>query len=54
MFTGIIEGFGIIKEMHPTGQGRRLGLAAEFDLDQTKIGDSISVNGACLTVVAID
>ncbi|MFC1489020.1 riboflavin synthase [Thermodesulfobacteriota bacterium] len=54
MFTGIIEGFGIIKEMHPTGQGRRLTLVAEFDLDQTKIGDSISVSGACLTVVAID
>jgi riboflavin synthase len=54
MFTGIIEGFGIIKEMHPTGQGRRLTLEAEFDLDQTKIGDSISVSGACLTVVAID
>jgi riboflavin synthase len=54
MFTGIIEGFGIIKEMHPTGQGRRLTLEAEFDLDQTKTGDSISVSGACLTVVAID
>ncbi|MFC1812561.1 riboflavin synthase [Thermodesulfobacteriota bacterium] len=54
MFTGIIEGFGIIKEMSPTGQGRRLALEAEFDLNQTKIGDSISVSGACLTVVAID
>ncbi len=54
MFTGIIEGFGIIKEMHPAGRGSRLTLEAEFDLDQTKIGDSISVSGACLTVVAIE
>ncbi len=54
MFTGIIEGFGTIKEMLPTGRGRRLTLEAEFDLDQTKIGDSISVSGACLTVVEID
>lgn len=54
MFTGIIESFGIIKEMHPTGRGRRLTVEAEFDLDQTKIGDSISVSGACLTVAAIN
>ena len=54
MFTGIIEGQGTITEIIPTGQGKRLTLDADFVLDQTKIGDSISINGACLTVVAID
>ena len=54
MFTGIIEGLGTIREIRPTGQGKRLGVDADFDLDQTKIGDSISVNGACLTVVMIE
>ena len=53
MFTGIIEGLGTIREIRTTGQGKRLVVDADFDLDETKIGDSISVNGACLTVVTI-
>lgn len=54
MFTGIIEGLGTIREIQTAGQGKRMALDADFRLDQTKIGDSISVNGACLTVVLID
>jgi len=54
MFTGIIEGLGTIKEIHPKAQGKRITLVADFVLHQTKIGDSIAVNGACLTVVEID
>ncbi len=54
MFTGIIEGLGTISAIRPAGQGRRLTVEADFNLDQTKIGDSIAVNGACLTVVKID
>ncbi|MBW2193245.1 MAG: riboflavin synthase, partial [Deltaproteobacteria bacterium] len=54
MFTGIIEGLGTIKGARPSGQGRRLTVDADFVLVSTKIGDSIAVNGACLTVVAID
>lgn len=54
MFTGIIEGFGTIREIRPTGQGSRMAIAAEFDLDRVKIGDSIAVNGACLTAVSLD
>jgi riboflavin synthase len=53
MFTGIIEGLGTISGIHPAGQGKRLTVEADFILDQTKIGDSIAVNGACLTVVKI-
>ncbi|MBW2602945.1 MAG: riboflavin synthase [Deltaproteobacteria bacterium] len=53
MFTGIIEGLGTIREIRQEGQGKRMTVDAEFFLEQTKIGDSISVSGACLTVVMI-
>jgi riboflavin synthase len=53
MFTGIIEGLGTISALRSAGQGRRLTIEADFALDQTKPGDSIAVNGACLTVVKI-
>lgn len=53
MFTGIIEGVGTIVAMRPAGQGKRLTIEADYALDETKIGDSIAVNGACLTVVKI-
>ena len=54
MFTGIIEGFGTIREIRPEGHGKRMTVDADFFLEQTKIGDSICVSGACLTVVVID
>jgi riboflavin synthase len=54
MFTGIIEGLGTIAGIRSAGQGKRLTIEADFSLDQTKIGDSISVSGACLTAVKID
>ena len=54
MFTGIIEGFGNVAAVRSTGQGKRVAIDADFSLDQTKIGDSISVSGACLTAVKIE
>ncbi|MFH1581500.1 MAG: riboflavin synthase [Pseudomonadota bacterium] len=51
MFTGIIEGLGTIAEIRPSGRGKRLLIDADFPLDQTKIGDSIAVSGACVTVI---
>lgn len=54
MFTGIIEGLGTIKEIQPAGQGKQLVLDADFVLDETEIGDSIAVNGVCLTVVVLE
>jgi riboflavin synthase len=53
MFTGIIEGLGNIAAISSSGQGKRVAIEADFSLDQTKIGDSISVSGACLTAVKI-
>ena len=54
MFTGIIEGLGAVSAVRPSSQGKRLAVEADFDLNQTKIGDSICVSGACLTAVKID
>lgn len=54
MFTGIIEGLGKIAAIRSSGQGNRVTIEADFALDQTKIGDSISVSGACLTAVEIE
>ena len=50
MFTGIVEETGVITEI---SEGR-LGVRASVVLDGTKIGDSICVSGACLTVIKID
>mmetsp|Transcript_22144 Transcript_22144/g.10530 ORF Transcript_22144/g.10530 Transcript_22144/m.10530 type:complete len:227 (-) Transcript_22144:2315-2995(-) len=54
MFTGIIEGQGKITNIQITsGQGGRFHIEASFSIDGTKIGESIAVNGVCLTAVAI-
>lgn len=53
MFTGIIEGLGTLAAARAAGEGKRLTLTSDFDLTGTRIGDSIAVSGACLTVVAL-
>ena len=53
MFTGIIEGLGTVSQVRPMDGGSRLTVAADFSLDGTGIGDSIAVNGACLTAVSL-
>ena len=53
MFTGIIEGLGTLIAVRRSDRGRQLGITADFDLDRTRIGDSIAVNGACLTAVTV-
>ena len=54
MFTGIIEGLGTIRAMRSSDQGKRLVIESDFGLDGSKVGDSISVSGACLTMVKLD
>ena len=55
MFTGIIESLGNIKTIRSSGRGgKRFAIEADINLDGTDIGESIAVNGACLTVVEID
>ena len=53
MFTGIIEGLGTVSNIRPSGQGKQITVDADFSLDGTHPGDSISVNGACLTAVMV-
>ena len=53
MFTGIIEGLGTLAAITSAGRGRRLVIESDFRLDDVRIGDSIAVNGACLTAVTI-
>jgi riboflavin synthase len=53
MFTGIIETRGKILRVSPRGQGRRLSIEIPSDLTGLQLGDSINVDGACLTVAEI-
>lgn len=50
MFTGIIEEIGTIAQVHPQSSGVTVKIQAEAILEDTKTGDSIAVNGPCLTV----
>jgi len=53
MFTGIIEEMGTMKEMKTISkQAVRLSIGAEEVLEDVKLGDSIAVNGICLTVTS--
>lgn len=55
MFTGIIESIGTIRDMQPKGGDMRLTIAiGKLDMSDVELGDSIAVNGVCLTAVALD
>ncbi|MCI5147669.1 MAG: riboflavin synthase, partial [Candidatus Electrothrix sp. AR3] len=49
MFTGIVQGLGTVVEKRPAGGGMVFCLEADFDLTDPEEGESIAVNGACLT-----
>ena len=51
MFTGLIEALGEVAEVKPTAAGFRLRLATPLASELTP-GDSLAVNGVCLTVVS--
>lgn len=55
MFTGIVAAIGRIENIKPAAGGVRLHIGAgALDMGDVQLGDSISVNGVCLTVVAFD
>jgi riboflavin synthase len=55
MFTGIIEGVGAIAAIEPRGGDVRLRIATgTLPFDDVRLGESIAVNGVCLTVVAFE
>lgn len=54
MFTGIIEAIGSVSKLQKLGSDWRLRIdCGELDLDDVALGDSIAVNGCCLTVVEL-
>jgi len=53
MFTGIVEEAGVVKAVTPRGKGWSLEVEAKQVVQEAKPGDSIAVNGCCLTVTAV-
>lgn len=53
MFTGIIESIGTIRSLTPKGDVRVYVETGKLDLADVKLGDSIAVNGVCLTAVEL-
>lgn len=52
MFTGLIEDVGTARRLERRGEAARLAVATALPLESVNLGDSVAVNGACLTVVA--
>ncbi|MFS3129189.1 riboflavin synthase [Nocardioides sp. Bht2] len=50
MFTGIVEELGTVAGIEPQGDAMRLSIRTENLLEDVHLGDSIAVNGCCLTV----
>ena len=53
MFTGIVEETGVIRAMSMSGHSGEISIRADKVLEGTRIGDSIAVNGICLTVTSL-
>lgn len=53
MFTGLVEEIGHVDSVEPQGDAVRLGIAASTVLSDAQLGDSIAVNGVCLTVAEL-
>ncbi len=54
IFTGIIEELGVVKSIAINGASGCITIKAQKVLEGTKLGDSIAVNGTCLTVTSIN
>ena len=53
MFTGIVEELGTIADVTELGDSLRIWISADNVLEGTRLGDSIAVNGCCLTVTSL-
>jgi riboflavin synthase len=52
MFTGIVEETGVVASVEASDDSRRLQITAGKVLDNIEVGDSIAINGVCLTVTS--
>ncbi len=53
MFTGIIEELGHVREVEPRGEDARIVIEARTVTEDSRDGDSIAVNGVCLTALGV-
>ena len=53
MFTGLVEGIGKVRSVRRIRDDMKLTIAPPFDVAECRIGDSISVDGVCLTVTEL-
>ncbi len=53
MFTGIVLGLGTITSIAPRGEGLEFAIRPDFSLEDPEVGESIAVNGVCLTATTI-
>jgi riboflavin synthase len=54
MFTGLVEGIGRVKEVSRAGADMSVTIEPLFPMPDLKVGESISVNGVCLTVTGVN
>lgn len=54
MFTGLVEETGRIERIEERREGRRFWIAARQVLEDTRTGDSVALNGCCLTAIALE
>ena len=53
MFTGIVRELGVVVEAEEAGGGRALGVRAPATATRTRVGDSIAIDGCCLTATEV-
>ncbi len=54
MFTGLVEEAGRIERVEERPEGRRFWIAARRVLEDTRVGDSLALNGCCLTAIEVE
>ncbi len=54
MFTGLVEDCGTVSAIEPSGPGKRLTIVCKRFFEKRVVGDSVAINGCCLTVVDRD
>jgi riboflavin synthase len=54
MFTGLVEGVGVLVGFTPMAEGLRLVVKTSFPAAELSLGESVAIAGACLTVVAVE
>lgn len=54
MFTGLIEGTGIVRALNREGGDMSVAIAPRFDIPDASVGDSIAVDGVCLTITGVE